>query len=208
MRSLLQTKGLRAALKGALSEMSNTVEKRIGRWLKYVRIAENGYWIWTGSLQRYSGTNFTWDAPNLSPVTPEHVFMFGTIPELDLYAAIQNVNVELGWVSDADSLGIVRWRTILRVCPIVEAWDVTFGTVADSVRVAGDSLHVVGLSLAAPTLAPGDDFILKISRVATHANDTYPVDTDLVRVRMYAVFDDDPPGPNWSREREGLGKLT
>ena len=141
------------------------------------------------SASRTPGANFPWDALNFSPSIFEHVFMFGTMPESDLYTVGQNIKVEISWISDAASVGVTSWIAYLLGREAGEAWDVAFtnSRSGDSPRTAGNALHVLVFAFAAPTLSPGDDFILRIARNAAHANDNYPVDADLVRVRMYAA---------------------
>lgn len=139
------------------------------------------------SAERIAGANFVWDALNLEATLNRAIFVFGTMPESDLYTASQNVTIEICWISDNASVGDVRWITYLLGRSAGEAWDVAFpaGTPGTSSRTAGNALHVLSITNAAPALSPGDDFIFQILRWAQDAGDTYPVDADLVRVRMY-----------------------
>lgn len=141
------------------------------------------------SASRTPGANFPWDALNFATSGNEAVFMFGTMPESDLYAASQSIAVEVSWVSDAASVGTVRWEFFILGRKTGEAWDVVFvdGASASSPRVAGNALHTISIPFGAPSLEPGDDFILRIRRANYHGEDNWPVDADLVRVRMYAA---------------------
>lgn len=141
------------------------------------------------SASRTQGANFPWDALNFAPASTELFYVFGTMPESDLYTAGQDIKVKFAWVSDAASVGVVRWRADILGRVAGEAWDVAFPDAisVNSARVAGDALHVATGTLVAPALAPGDDFILALRRAGVHGDDTYPVDADLVRARMYAA---------------------
>lgn len=136
-----------------------------------------------------AGANFPWDALNFDPTADEAIYVFGVMPESDIYTAAQNVKIEWDWISDAASVGVVRWKAEIVGRINGEAWDVAFtdsGTVDDA-RTAGNALHTATVTLAAPALAPRDSFILKLSRNASHANDTYPVDADMTKARLLAV---------------------
>lgn len=139
------------------------------------------------SRSRIPDTNFPWDALNFAVSGNEAVFMFGTIPEF--YTIFRDIAVEVDWVSDAASLGVVRWEWHILGRETGEIWDVAFpvGAGKSSPRVAANALHVVSIPHITPQLEPGDDFILRIRRANYHAEDNWPVDADLVRVRLYAT---------------------
>lgn len=141
------------------------------------------------NVSRVAGTNFPWDTLVFGPDDNSSVYVFGTIPESGLYTAAQDIEVEFSWVSDASSTGVVMWLAYILGRVAGEAWDVAYSDAANggSARTASNALHVLSIIFSAPTLEPGDDFILKLLRWAASADDTYPTDANLVRARMYAA---------------------
>lgn len=140
------------------------------------------------SAKREPGTNFPWDSLNFSNVDAEYIFMFGTMPESDIYAATQNIEVEISWVTDLATVGTVRWKAEILGRKDWEAYDVAFTDAAEvsDARTAGNALHVATIPLAGPALAPRDDFVMKISR-NVGPQDNYAADADMIRVRLFAV---------------------
>ena len=137
-----------------------------------------------------AGTNYPWSALNFDPAADESVYVEGEIPESDIYTASGNVNVVISWVSDTSTTGSVRWKVEIVGRADGEAWDVAFSdsaTVEDP-RTAGDSLHRAVVSLVAPSLSPGERFVMKITREGTHANDTYNgADADMIGAKLLAA---------------------
>jgi len=141
------------------------------------------------SANRTPGINFPWDALNFDDTDAEYIYMFGTMPESDIYSAAQDVKVEIPWVTDAVTVGTVRWGADILGRTDVEAWDVAFTDSAEvsDPRAAASSLHVAVITLAGPALTPGDDFILRLRRNPGHGEDNYGADADMVRARLLAA---------------------
>jgi hypothetical protein len=141
------------------------------------------------SASRTPGANFPWDALNFDDTDAEYIYAFGTMPEADIYAAGQNIEVEIPWVTDGATVGTVRWKAEIVGRTDGEAWDVAFADSAEvgDPRTAANALHVALISIAAPSLSPGDDFILKLSRNPGHGEDNYGADADMIRARLLAV---------------------
>ena len=150
-----------------------------------------------GSLQRASasapsrsmpsGSNFPTIALNFDPAADESVYAFGEMPESDIYTASGNVIVEISWLTDELTTGTVRWKADILGRADGEAWDVAFSDsdTVDDPRTAGDALHVAIITIAAPSLSPGDRFVLKLTREGTHANDTYNgADADMIGAKL------------------------
>lgn len=134
------------------------------------------------------GTNFPWRSLRFQPGMAEYWYLHGTMPEAPLYQPSADLQVALPWVSDGDAgaSGTVRWRTRLVGRSDEEAYDVTFsddGTVADACQGAG-KLHVPTVTLSAPALEPGDDFILVVSRDGLHNDDDHEYPARLLGARM------------------------
>ncbi|MCP4201155.1 MAG: hypothetical protein GY769_04395 [bacterium] len=136
------------------------------------------------------GSNFPWNHLKFDPASDEVVYVFGVMPESDIYTADGDVEVEIDWVSDTSTTGTVRWKVQLLGRADGEAWDTAFSDSAteDDPRTAGDSLHIATVSFTTPSLAPGDRFILALTREGTHANDTYDgTDAHMVGARLLAA---------------------
>ena len=135
------------------------------------------------------GVNFPWPSLRFDPDTDKHAYTFGVMPESDLYTASEGISAEFDWVSNESNVGVVRWQMNILGRKAVETLDVAFtqSRADDSARVASNTLHTLSLAISAPSLEPGDHFIMRIMRDANHANDNYKAFADLVRLRFYVT---------------------
>lgn len=134
-----------------------------------------------------AGTNFPWDSLDFDKDSQEHVYGYGVLPQAPVYNG-GTIKARIKWRTDASSTGTARWRFAIRGIAHGETFDDTFTDTADvdSQRTAANQELWADIELSSPSLAPGDTFVFKASRVADHANDNYGADAKMVAVELYA----------------------
>ena len=133
-----------------------------------------------------NGTNFNYMVLHFDQAGGEHCWFFGQIPEN--YGAAANCEVDVSWKSNAATTGNVIWAVQILGRTQAETWDVALSSQvqATSTRAAANALHVLTISLTAPALAPGDEFVMNLIRnFDSVAN--YTADADLIGVILKAA---------------------
>lgn len=141
------------------------------------------------AVKPWGGTNFPWVGYAFNKDNIKIIYGHGIIPESPSYNEGGDVKGRFYWVTDAATVGTARWRVEVRGVGHSEDWDGVFSDSedVDSVRIAGDKLHVAEVTISAPSLSPGDKLIVKVSRVANHGNDDYDDDAWLVGFGLAAI---------------------
>ena len=132
-----------------------------------------------------SGTNFPYRVLHFDQTTDESCYFLGQLPEN--YGAAANIEVDVRWLTDVSTTGTVRWAAQVLGRTNGETWDVALSseTTVDDARSAASALHVATIAIAAPALAPSDEFVLRILRKGGVGG--YAADADLRGVVLKAA---------------------